>query len=358
MLLAKQGITNILKTNLVESYPDFEELTAYIIGDIRRDGNFYFKAATPILDTNTIHPADDPTRWAKVRPSNRYAMIDTSSLTTSTNEHITPDWLVGTAYIINETSRDTITNDFYICIADITGGGEPSTNPTNWELYLPSSDGIIVEFDNPRYNVIAFGYVVSDKITIEFSSDDFATIEDTIIIENYGWVTQNSTPDWYSYYYGEFSAAGDTKDAFKILVPKAGKIRVTFDVSTVDAGLASCGYMVAGNTVYAGCTMDGVKLSYKDYSVKTTDAFGTTVLTKRNAQRILKFSVATDVNAVYQVSKEVRKLLATNLLVIGDESDTSHFENLLLLSYIEVFTADLKTSNTKNISQWTIVEKL
>ena len=358
MLLVKQQITTLLKTNLAESYPEFYIHTAYAIGDTRRDGNFYYKAAVAIDATNTIRPSDISTKWVKMRPSNRYAALDTSSLTTSTNDSIISYFDNTADYAVDELARDNVTGEFFINILAITGGGEPSTNLTNWLYYLPSSDGIIFEFDNPRYDIIGFGYVIGEKITIEYSEDDFNYIVWRDERSQYSWIGQDASADKYSYRYGSFAEVGDTYEFYKKMILGSGKLRVTIDPSEVDSGLAAIGYMVAGNSLHVGSVLDGVSFGYTDYSVKVTDVFGTIELTKRDAQRVLGFSVATDVEIAYKIAKDVRKLLATNLMIIGDENDDSMFENLLLLSYIEEFDINLESHIDQNISTWRMIEKI
>ncbi len=312
MLLSKQAITDYTATNISESYPDWATLTQYTIGEIVRDGNFYWKAAVSIPDTNTVRPTEAPTKWSQVRASNRYAMLDTSSITYTDNQ--------------NNTSGD----------------------PT---------EGIIVEFDNARYDIIAFGGVISDLITIEFSADDFVTIDETITIENQYWVTDNSEANWYSYYYGEFTEEGDLTSFFRNITPRAGKIRVTIAPSSVDNGLAQCSYMVCGNSVYAGATLSGVDISTKDWSVREYDAFGTLNIVKRNIQQIITCSTVHDRNYTIPLYKSVKKLRSTHILIVGDEADDSQFENILMLGTIEDDTTKAETS-PKNFSDFMFVESI
>jgi len=312
MLLSKQAITDYTSTNILESYPDWVTLTQYTIGEIVRDGNFYWKAAVTILDTNTIRPNEAQTKWAKVRPSNRYAMLDTSSTTYTDNQNNT------------------------------------SGNP---------AEGIVVEFVNERYDIIAFGAVISDQIKIEFSADDFVTIDDTVTIDNVSWVTEESEANWYDYYYGPFAVGGEMYSFFTTLIPRAGKIRITIAPSGADAGYCQCGYMICGNSIFAGSTLSGVDISTKDWSVREYDDFGTLHTVKRNIQQIISLVSAHDRNYTMPLYKKVKLLRNEHILIVGDESDDSQFENIIMLGTIEDHTTKAENS-PKNFSNFKFVESI
>jgi len=310
MLLSKQGVAQYTSTNISESYPDWVALTAYVIGDIVRDGNFYWKCTTPIDITNTIPPTKALTKWATVRASNRYAMLDTSSLTYTDNQHNT--------------------------------SGDPT-------------EGIIVEFDNPRFDIIAFGYVITSQIIIEFSSDDFVTIDETITINNNSWVSPTNEANWYDYYYGTFQEAGETYSFYQEIIPRSGKIRVTILPSDIDNGLAQCGYMITGNSIYAGDTQDNVKISFKDWSNREYDDFGTLKVLKRNVQQNFQLQTVVDNSYSVQLFKKIKPILSTPILIVGDESKDSIFENLLMLGTIQKFDGGVQNS-PKNFTSFKLEE--
>ena len=313
MQICKQAIINYTYTNIKESEPDWTALTSYAIGDQVRDGTYYWKCAVAIPDTNVLRPSNNLTKWGKTRPSNRYAMIDESSRSVTTNNTNT--------------------------------SGDPT-------------EGIIVVFENAFYNTIAFGNLLTDQLKIEFSSDDFVTIDETIIWENPWYINPaTQTNKWY-YRYGTRRSADMPYAKYFAVAPRFGKIRVTIAPSTSDNGLASCGYMVAGIAEPLGLTKDDVKISFKDWSVYDEDPWGGVEVEKRQIQQILDITTYSDKAVIMDYIKIVRKLLGTTVLLIGDESDDSIFENLIMLALIKKNDASLKGSADKNLATYRFEEKL
>jgi len=313
MIFCPQDIKRFTDINIVETYPDFQKLTEYPIGSFVQNENFYWKNAVQIMDTNVVEPKDALTKWVKIRPSNRYAWIDLSSTTTTTNQN------------------------------NISG------DPT---------EGIVAIFESEFYNVMAFGNVLADEIKIEFSLDDFVTIDETIIWDYPSYLTPDSqTNKWY-YRYGERREADMPYNKFFPISPRLGKIRVTIKPSSVDAGLASVGYMLCGMSQYVGQTQDTCKISFKDYSVYETDDFGTQVITKRGIQQIMDITTYSDNTLIMDYTKIVKKLLGKYVLAVGDENDDSIFENLLMLCVIKKFDTNLKSYKFKNISNFRLEETI
>ncbi len=304
MYLLKQKVTQYTYTNITESFPDWVSGTSYVIGDTVRDANWYFKCA--VANTDTTSPENEPTKWVKIRPSNRYAMLDTASLTFSDNQ------------------------------SNLSG------DPT---------EGIIVEFDNPRYDTISLGYVLGRETKIEISEDDFATIAWSKTYTTEAYVDESSTSDWYSYYYGLFLQAESYDHYYVPIPPLSGKIRITILPSDVieDNGWAKCGFMVCGNNVFAGCTLDSVGMGFKDFSIKNNDEFGTTILTKRRAQQVFDVTTLLDKSKIINLKSNVRKLLATSIVAIPDESENTVYDHLLLLCYIESFSSSTRPDDNLEV---------
>ena len=188
------------------------------------------------------------------------------------------------------------------------------------------------------------------------SEDDFATIS-----WEWNWTAnagegEGATADWYSYYYGLFAEGGDYHSHYIPIPTKSGKIRVTIMPSGTDAGLAKCGYMVCGNNIYTGCTLDAVSLGFNDYSIKSNDEFGTTVLKNRQAQQTMDVTTEIESDALMTMQKKVRDLLGCSIVAIGDPYG-SKFQHLIILCYIESFSATA-SSTDKNYADFTLIETI
>jgi len=221
-----------------------------------------------------------------------------------------------------------------------------------------ASEGIIVEFDNAFYNTIAFGNVLTDQIKIEFSTDDFVTIDETIIWDNPSYLTPTTqTNKWY-YRYGARRSAGMPYAKYIPISPRLGKIRVTIAPSIVDNGLASCGYMIAGVAEPLGITKDDVKVSFRDFSVYSQDPWGGVEVEKRQIQQIVDLTTYSENTTMMDYLKIVKKLLGETILLIGDEGDDSIFENLVMLALIKKNDANLRGCSAKNLTTYRFEEKL
>ena len=312
MQACRQTVNNYTSTNIAESYPDWVVSTSYVIGDIIRDGNYYWKCAVSVQATNVIRPSNDTTKWVKFRPSNRYAMLDESSTSVTTNN--------------NNISGD-------------------------------ASEGIIVEFDNGFYNTIAFGNLLTDQLKIEFSSDDFVTIDETIIWDNPSYLTPTTqTNKWY-YRYGTRRAAEMPYTQYFAIQPRLGKIRVTIAPSIVDNGLAQCGYMVSGIAEPLGITKNGVKISFKDYSIYDEDDWGGVEVSKRAIQQIMDITTYNEPSTIIDYIQIVKSMLGDTVLVIGDESDESIFRNLIMLALVKKNDATIESCR-KNMASYRFEEKI
>jgi hypothetical protein len=381
MIVFSQGVSEFLATNIpdvidIEGVPttilEWQNFTEYTIGDIVRDGSWYFRTASDIEATeDRDRPSEDRTAWARYSPSNAYAMIDDRAGTsTEVDQSPTTDYITTGATQTVTTAIDEIV--LYEVASGSTGTGELGhyykaktvqssidldtqlfdTDTTNWED-LGILGKIIAEFDNSlRYDAVVFGEVQGSSITVELINSS-EVVEQTITQEILE-IGDELTSDMYSYYYSPLGSADSRYDLF-FKLPSAGvKIRVTIEESIF--GGASCSYMIAGNSIYAGEQRADVNFSYTDNSIQSRDSFGIVSLTQRYATQNLSPSTYIKTDLLIGMKKKMRSLFGIPVATVVDDREESTYQNIIQLSVMTDFTPVLRTSDTESLCSFKFEE--
>ena len=124
-----------------------------------------------------------------------------------------------------------------------------------------------------------------------------------------------------------------------------GRVQIIFHESTV-VHLTSVGMVLGGMGHYVGCTMYPVGLGIEDFSKYETDEWGTTVLVKRDNRKKRLFRTWVKKIDILRIEDYVaRNLMGQALLIIGDESDNSMYDNMLVMGHLDGFDATMKKEN-------------
>jgi len=292
MIVVQQEILQYESINIVTTHPSYNGATSYNFGDIIFYQHYYYRSVT---DNNTGNiPSEKSNSWLRWAISNRYAQIDLRATT--------------------ETRWD-------------------STTATN-----PADNALITEFKNDGYNVLSFGKVQGDTVTIEIL-DTFGAVRYTSTNIVYDRPNSNN---WYGYYFDPFH--GGVKQDFHNSIPiyQDGTIRVT--VTLTDTGFASVGYMVGGQSIYVGDSLYGLSVGFDDNSIIDVDDWGITTLIKRIASESMDIDVTFPAMQIQQMKRNTRDIFGTIVLFVGDENPTSEYEHLMILGYVESYTTVLANS--------------
>ncbi len=100
-----------------------------------------------------------------------------------------------------------------------------------------------------------------------------------------------------------------------------------------------CAEMVVGMSTEIGAVQYGANLSVVDYSVKETDAFGTTSLTKRSNVKKLKVTARFDLAQLANVVDTLAAVQAEPIVVIADSAE--EYDPLNLFGWCSDFSVDL-----------------
>lgn len=120
--------------------------------------------------------------------------------------------------------------------------------------------------------------------------------------------------DWYSYFFEEIAFR---QDMVFTNLPAYGS--AAFNV-IVDAGAdtAKIGELVIGKQRTLGVTNFGTSVSIQDYSVKSTDDFGNTVIVQRAYSKRAEYDVTVETSSVAAVQKSLADIRTTPTVFIGD----------------------------------------
>ena len=120
--------------------------------------------------------------------------------------------------------------------------------------------------------------------------------------------------DWYPYFFEEIAYSPDT---VFLNLPAYGSATLT---AVIDggAGDAKVGEVVIGKQRNLGVTNFGTSVSIIDYSVKSTDDFGNTVIVQRAYSKRADYDVTVNTSAVAAVQKALADIRTTPTVFVGD----------------------------------------
>ncbi|WP_395598610.1 hypothetical protein AB4P95_11350 [Pseudomonas sp. A1437] len=135
--------------------------------------------------------------------------------------------------------------------------------------------------------------------------------------------------NWYDWF---FEPVGIRTDVVVLDMPAYGSANV---VVTIDAGAeeAAVGHLVIGAVKQIGTALYGSSVGINDYSRKSTDEFGNTVVIQRSFSNRAEFDVALDTSEVTKVRRLLAELRATPVVWIGEES----YEATILFGFYKDF---------------------
>ena len=135
--------------------------------------------------------------------------------------------------------------------------------------------------------------------------------------------------NWYDWF---FEPIGIRTDVVVLDMPAYGSADI---VLTIDAGaeVAAVGHLVIGAVKQIGTALYGSSVGINDYSRKSTDDFGNTVVIQRSFSNRADFDIALDTSEVTRVRRLLADLRATPVVWIGEES----YEATILFGFYKDF---------------------
>ena len=236
--------------------------TTYALGNTVKYNHVRYES---LQNTNLNHTPDEvaSTWWLALGPTNNWAMFDsqTSTSTTGTGEivvRIKPGAAFNSVAVIGITGAASVTCDIYA-----GAGGSPVQTQTK-------------------------------------------SLDNTFI----------ST--WYQYFFEPydvytdllFGALDTSAPAYNWGAYRSGEVVVTI-TGTSGGATVTCAGILVGNTVELGAVQYGAGASITDYSVKETDAFGSTTLVQRAYAKRASYNLLIDNAQLRRVHSTLAQLRAT-----------------------------------------------
>ena len=307
MIYVKNTITAFSATNLTDTYSDWSESTTYTLetnnasltnASMVRYGAYYWRSLTN-NNLNNNPELTENIHWVKYGISNKFAMLDLSSQSSS-----------------------SYNGDMYV---------EFPITVTNTALGIGNYISQNVQIDiYDALNNIVWTYTTPDTINSEVI-------------------------DWWTYIYADYNFQFGRTAYINLPSYLGVKARVTF---YQPVGLnASCGFLSYGDGVDMGKTKTPINFKFTSYAKKTYDDFGSLSITKGAVQDLLDFITVIDKDYFMSNKRKIKDVYNDIIMFVLDESSTSQFENLVTLGVIQDASPILDEYD-KSIISWTVVEAL
>ncbi|BBV97897.1 hypothetical protein [Pseudomonas monteilii] len=257
-----------------------------------------------------------------------------------------PAWAAATAYTKGQ--RVILAHVVYEALVDVPAGVKPGeevvtaeapakwleVGATNrWRMFddklesLTTNPGTISVTVKPGavVNSVAMFNVSGKSVTVKMVD----ALEGEVYSETVTLVDAGVT-NWYDYF---FEPVVVKTDLVLLNLPAYGSANL---VITVDAGAgqAAVGHVVVGSRQQIGTALYGTSIGINDYSRKSTDDFGNTVVVQRSYSNRAEFDVSVDTSAVTRIRRLLAELRATPVVWIGEET----YEATILFGYYRDFS--------------------
>ena len=256
-----------------------------------------------------------------------------------------PAWLVSATYALGD--RVLLNHHIYEALAAVTAGVKPGEevvdkdHPAKWQdrgmdnrwrmfdskvESLTTNPGTIEVTIRPGavVNSLALFNLQGRSVTVSMVDP----VEGEVYRKEVSLVDAAVT-NWYDWF---FEPVGRRTDLVVLDMPAYGSANV---VVTIDAGaeVAAAGHLVIGAVKQIGTALYGSSVGINDYSRKSTDEFGNSVVIQRSFSNRAEFDVALDTSEVTKVRRLLADLRATPVVWIGEES----YEATILFGFYKDF---------------------
>jgi hypothetical protein len=279
---------SLTSSNVSETLSKWDASTAYSAGD-----EVYYDGATPhkkyeaLTSTTGDIPPDSPTKWADKGTTNRWAMFDESTSTTT------------------------------------------------------KSGSIEVTIDSSMCGTVVLMGLEADSVAFSLSYDGTVKWTETVTLAH----PTSSLSTWHSYYFDEIET--DTSCVVDIpLYRTLSQLSIDIDHGTSDAVCAVC---AIGKAEYLGGTMYGCKIGIDDYSIKDTDDFGNTYLDVGAYAKNMDLELYAKSDTVDHINDVLASARGTASVWLGNNDDTS-FESLRIYGFYEDYEITLEQCNYATVS--------
>jgi hypothetical protein len=166
-------------------------------------------------------------------------------------------------------------------------------------------------------NSAAFFGLSGNEITVTMTDP----IEGVVFTETRSLQDNTLIIDWYPYFFEEIAYL---PDMVFLNLPAYGSATLN---AVIDGGAtdAKVGEVVIGKQRNLGVTNFGTSVSIQDYSIKSTDEFGNTIIVQRAFAKRADYDVTVETSSVAAVQKALADIRTTPTVFVGDENRPETF---------------------------------
>lgn len=264
----------------------------------------------------------------------------------------------GTIYYVTAATADTFQLAATVGGAAITTSGTQSgahtlysnpnkgfalTNPAKWIDVAPTNRWAMFDAVNSTATTAASQIDVTFALTgrvdsIALINVSAATIrvivsdavDGVVYDKTISMISTEGVTDWAAYFREEIIKITDYA-AFDLPAYYSPTVRIIIDG---EGDAVSCGTLVVGQSRSLGETLLGASVGIVDYSRKSVDDFGNTVVVERSFAKRGQFRIAIPANAVDEAQRILAKYRATPIIYSASEA----YNSTLLLGFFKSFS--------------------
>lgn len=282
----------------------------------------------------------------------RPVQVTDSVLVSSTvPESDAPAWASGTTYALNDLVIKS--HRVYKSIQASNLNHDPANSPTWWIDTGPTNRWAM--FDD----VVGSSTSATASMTIVLSPgmvDSLALLEvgaetvsvtmtvgpDTVYSKTVQLSDNSMVIDWYSYFVEPIKEKSYCLfDGMPIY--GSGTVSITFSRSS---GTVSCGVLSIGSKAEIGTVLSNPGIGINDYSRKSTDDFGRTILVKRGYSKRISTRLLIDTNDVDRIARILADYRATPVVWVGSDQ----FDSMIVFGPYKDFSIDIAYPNVSYCS--------
>ena len=159
-------------------------------------------------------------------------------------------------------------------------------------------------------NAVAFFGLTGNRVTVTVDDLSEGVVYDTTkSLQDY-----TSIVDWYAYFFDDIV---QRTDIVFLDLPSYGSATLGF---TIEGVAAECGEVVFGRQKILGVSNYGTSISIQDYSIKSRDEFGNTIITQRAFSKRADYDVTVETAAVSAVQQALAAIRTTPTVFVGEET--------------------------------------
>lgn len=280
------------------------------------------------------------------------AITDAMLVSSSISENDYPVWSGATAYAVGDRRMLTSTHSVYQRTVAGTTAASPDLDSVNWVRVSPTNrwkmfdraTGTLSEAASTISVTIAPGLVrglalldvTGNSVTVTMTNGVETVYSKTVNLNaGYG------ISSWDTYFFNDI-VRKRTVVLTDIPPYSAGQIAIT----VTGSGTVAIGTVAVGSLLYIGDTKYGMSLGIIDYSVKTTDPYGTTTVTERAFAKRMTVPVVIKSVDVDEVARRLSLIRATPVIWIG----AANYEQSVIYGFFKDWSIDIAYSSISNCS--------